>query len=155
MHEADNEDDIALRVLTAAGWFPGRCEREQTEAWVYQLAHNPFSSEGNFEVFQSAVDALLEFGGLDVVVSGPGVDFAKTSFRIDPTVAVEDVGRFEYYASKVGFRLYPLGEINNGYAFIAIDEMGRVYVLMDDIKLMANSMHEAAKRFILGKKAIS
>lgn len=144
----DSSTQEGLRdVLERAGWYPGREERAQAESWAHRLER-----PGGFELFQAAREALSEFGGLEVAVSGPGIDFAKGSFRIDPTLALGEEERFAQHASALGSRLYPLGEAYDGNAFLAIDEQGRVYLLMDEIHWGANSMTEAMESLILGQR---
>lgn len=135
-------------VLTGAGWYPGRREVARAEAWSRAL-----DKEGGFRMSEAARKALEEFGGLKISVDGEGVDVAKCSFWIDPTLAVGEEDRFGDLGHPLGIRLYPLGEAAEGNAFLGIDEFGQIYMVHDELYWIAPSMAEAAEALILGKRS--
>lgn len=140
------ESDIA-KVLREAGWFPGRDVSSQIPIWDATLrlrGCSPLSSH--------ARNVLREFGGLHAGVDGRGVAFGTTSFNLDPTRAAEE-DRFELVAGPRGARLSPLGDAGGGHAFLAIDDEGRVWELMDELYWIASSWDEALRVLIRGERA--
>jgi hypothetical protein len=133
------------RVLRAAGWSPGRqVPEEQVREWAQQLGDG-------FALSEPAATALREFGGLDVDQSGPGEAWARERFELDPALAVGEEDRFQLYTDEYGMALYPLGEAYGSYYFLAIDPAGRTYLVMDDIKLIADSFDEALESLVHGR----
>jgi hypothetical protein len=101
-------------------------------------------------MFLVARSALLEFGGLQIQQSGPGLECARAPFRFDPLLALGEEDRFEEFESILQTRLYPLGDVWNGHSFLAIAEDGRVFLVGDDLFFAGNTIDEALERFILG-----
>lgn len=130
-------------VLGRAGWSPGRAVA--TDAWERQL-----SAHGGFEASSAARAFLREFGGLEVDVEGPGWSMARQSFRLDPLVAEFENDRFSEFEERLHRSLYPVGEVAHGHAFLAIDERGALYLLMDDLRLLARSPADGLARLIEG-----
>jgi len=144
------DDERALEVLRAAGWFPGRSIVPQVEKWSSSL-----DQPGGFEIFEAARGALAEFGGLCVRMSGPGQEVARASFNLDPMLAQGEEERFADHGAQFMTRLYPLGEASDGNSFLAIDSIGRIYLLLDSCVLLAASTLEGLKFLILGRRASS
>jgi hypothetical protein len=104
-------------------------------------------------MFAAARAALEEFGGLRVEARGPGLDHARSSFRIDPGLAQGEEERFAAHEEKLRRRLYPLGEVDGGHGFLAIDEGGAVYVVTDDaVMRVAGSTYAALEALVLGRR---
>ncbi len=141
----DAEEDSTESVLLRVGWYPGRAVPEKVAYWKEQLPA--------FVMFDAAREALREFGGLSVEVSGPGIDHARTSFDIDPMLAIGEDDRFGSFEHAVGERLFPLGEAMRGNAFLAIGESGRVFLIGDEIAFVGRTMTEAIDSLIQGKSA--
>jgi hypothetical protein len=135
-------------VLKQAGWYPGRQVPDLVASWKESL----MLSDG-FEMFQSAESALLEFGGLNIDQDAPGETCAREPFTLDPTLTAHEGDRFSEFASLLNTRLYPLGEAAGGYYFLAISENGHVYLLMQDIRLLGESINEALERLLIGREA--
>ncbi len=77
-----------------------------------------------------AAEAFLrEFGGLTVDVSGPGITCARTPFELDPERARGEEDRFLEWGVSIGRRLFPLGELDQGRFFLAIDEVDEIYLV--------------------------
>src|SRR5262245_31446767 len=128
----------AEELLRRAGWYPGRHASELVSLWKA----DPVLSD-NFEMFESAERILLEFGGLSVNQRGPGQTCAREPFTIDPTIGAYEIDRFTQFSTLLETRLYPLGEAAGGYYFLAVGENNHVYLLMEDIKLLGETMDEA------------
>jgi hypothetical protein len=132
-------------ILRRAGWHAGRSVPDLVATWRDGLLR----SHG-IEMFPSAERALLEFGGLKIDEQGPGVTCAREPFEIDPILADYDGEVFGEFSGQVGTRLYPLGEAVGGLGFLAIGENDRVYMLLDDIRLLGNNMDEALEALLIG-----
>jgi hypothetical protein len=135
-----------LNVLIGAGWFPGRRIPDSLfHEWITRLG-----SVDGFSSNPFAALVLYEFGGLRVHQSGPGVDYAREPFEILPILGVGERDRFRDFEPTVGSSLYPLGEGSGGHWFLAIDELGKVYGIMESIWLIGGSFDEAITNLILG-----
>lgn len=136
---------LTEQALRKAGWYPGRAVDDKVEIWDAAL-----SREG-FTMFPSARKALLQFGQLDVRVSGPGLECAREPFEIDPLKGVGEKGYFDELAAALGAQLYPLGEACGGHCLLAIDENGRVFADLNEMRLIGTSIEEALEALIVGK----
>ena len=134
-----------LKILTEAGWYPGREIADLVASWKATL----MASDG-FEMFPSAERVLLEFGGLSVGQEGSGQTCSVESFTLDPTIAAYEGDRFRELSSLVNTRLYPLGEASNGHQFLAISENDSIYLLMNDLTLLGKNIDEALERLLRG-----
>lgn len=135
------------RVLRKAGWYPGRQVPELVSTWK----NHPYIAD--LEMFETAERFLLEFGGIKVTQSGPGVTLARSPFKIDPTVAYYERELFEKFGRMVDTRLYPLGEAADRWYYLAIGENGRVYYVMEDVLLAGDTEDEALENLLIGRDA--
>ncbi|MFG2813696.1 SUKH-3 domain-containing protein [Streptomyces sp. NPDC048410] len=110
-----------VEVLEASGWVPGR--RVDTDGWRAM-----FEPHG-LAMHDAAAAFLREFGGLTVRVSGPGITCARTPFELDPELARGEEDRFLDWGESIGRRLFPLGELDHGRFFLAIDEAAEIYLV--------------------------
>src|SRR5262245_49162644 len=134
---ADALDELArVRSRDSYDW-------RQVQAWSAAL-----DRPGGFQMFETARRALAQYGGLTLSAEGAGHEFAKASFVVDPMLALGEEERFARAAAELRAPLYPLGEIHGGNAFLAIDDQGRVYVLMDTAVLAGTSIHDALKALL-------
>jgi hypothetical protein len=129
-------------VLMQAGWDPDRDRSTEVTAWLGQLGEA-------FPIVRTALDVLGRFGGLDVELIGPGEEWSRQSFRIDPTLALGEDDRFTDFSEMLGVRLFPLGEVGN-QALLALGEDGKVYALMLDLWWVGDSIDEAIERLVRG-----
>ncbi len=135
----------AEQLLRRAGWHPGRRASELVSLWKA----SPALSD-SFEMFESAEQILLEFGGLSVNQRGPGQTCAREPFTLDPTLAAYEIDRFTQFSTLLKTRLYPLGEAAGGYYFLAVGENNRIYLMMEDIKLLGETIDEALEKLLIG-----
>jgi hypothetical protein len=132
-------------VLLEAGWMPGRFAKNEMEIWNRKLTSK------EFELFPAARDVLLEFGGLNVVQHGPGDEFAREPFNLDPLIGEYEADFFVSYSKVIGEKLFPLGENIGGYALLAIGESGKIYSLAGGIVwLVGNTIDDALEHLIRG-----
>jgi len=134
------------RLLRQAGWHPGRQVPELVSTW------KSHPSIADLEMFETAERFLLEFGGITVTQSGPGVTLARSPFKIDPTLAPYQSDLFKDRGSMVDTRLYPVGEAEDAMYYLAIGENGRVYYVMEDIVLAGYTEDEALENILIGRR---
>ncbi len=107
-----------------------------------------------FPLFPAARDALARYGGISVRQSGAGEECARETFELIPLLALGEEEFFREVGSRVGTRLYPLGEAGGGHLFLAISTEGRVFAFMDDdIWLLGESMEEGLEALVSGCKS--
>jgi hypothetical protein len=130
-------------VLRGAGWTPER--RVDVSGWT-----SLFEDDG-LTAHQAALDFLQEFGGLNVRISGPGRETAKEPFEIDPSLCEGEGDRFTVFGEELGRQLFPLGELDNGRFFLAIDENSEIY-LVESWAASFGTMPTAIENLVLGGK---
>ncbi|WP_437074765.1 SUKH-3 domain-containing protein [Streptomyces sp. enrichment culture] len=130
-----------LEVLEASGWTAGR--RVDTAGWRSVF-------EGAGIVMHDAAETFLqEFGGLTVSIGGPGVSAAREPFELDPELAWGEEDRFSEWSEVLGRELFPLGELDHGRFFLAIDEHSEIY-LVETWVASFGAMPHALENLILG-----
>ena len=135
-------------LLRRAGWYPGRRDQHAVAGWQAKLALDGFSMHAAAEA------VLLEFGGLHVGDSGPGVECARADVRLDPTLAIGERDRLQEYFPQVhGRGLYPLGETDGGHCILAIAEDGEVFRVMDEVIDRWPSFRVALRALLLGLRS--
>jgi hypothetical protein len=75
---------------------------------------------------------------------------ARQPFRIDPTVAEYEEEMFADYGEEIGKSLYPVGDINQGSSYLAIDEDGAIYCFMDNLAKLGQTPEEALDSLVEG-----
>ncbi|MGC9542306.1 SUKH-3 domain-containing protein [Streptomyces sp. UG1] len=110
-------------VLRSAGWREGR--HVQTAEWREQFEQRGIIMHDAAEKF------LAEFGGISVDVSAPGISRAREPFELDPSLAYGEEDRFSEWGEEVGASLFPIGELDQGRFFLAIDEKSAIYLVAD------------------------
>lgn len=115
-------------VLREAGWSPGRHVEGNTAESVRIVCGQVGKYGARIEAFPAAIEALNEFGGLQVVQDGPGIHFRRCSFTLDPTpgAVAETLAEFGRLRSS---RLFPLGFEGHYDSVLAIEESGWVFAL--------------------------
>ena len=134
----------AEQALRAAGWFEGR----RADVSTSQRRLEP---EG-FVMHSAARAFLLEFGGLSVRVAGPGRDFGRLSFNLDPVLCSGQKGWFDSLSGSTAGQLFPVGEEADGNASIAIDAEGTVYLLFNTEIMRIGPDRLAPARLIDGER---
>lgn len=145
-YPSERDEKHVRETLERAGWYPGRQVEAQVEAWSKQ------SAQHGLVMFKAARDALLEFGGTQVDVQGSseGINVAKLSFLINPESLLDDAYLMEQTSLEIGHKMYPIGELEGGYPYLAIDDRGWVFILHEKNYLVAKSMAEALGCLLLG-----
>ncbi len=118
--------DAALR---AAGWQPGRWDIKQAETWADTLREHTSPAGHRHTVFPAAVEAWAEFGGLNIIPTGPGRQIAPAGLHVDPLHGLHHARTLADLGRALGTELSPLGQETDNTALLAIDAEGRVYTL--------------------------
>jgi hypothetical protein len=80
---------------------------------------------------QAAESFLSEFGGLSFEYGGDGISRAREAFEFDPLLALGEDDRFREWSELIGATLFPIGELDQGRCFLALDEAGMIYLVAD------------------------
>jgi hypothetical protein len=118
--------DVALR---AAGWEPGRWDIRQAEVWADALREHASPAGHTHAVFPAAVEAWAEFGGLRIAPSGPGRQVAPALLDMDPMHGLHMARTLGDLGRALGTELCPVGAEADSGGLLAVDAVGRVYVL--------------------------
>jgi hypothetical protein len=84
---------------------------------------------GELRMHRAAADFLVEFGGLNVEIDGPGISRAREPFELDPELCVGEEDRFAGWGADLGCSLFPIGELDRGRFFLGISESGEVFLV--------------------------
>ncbi|TXS51996.1 hypothetical protein EAO75_09285 [Streptomyces sp. uw30] len=128
-------------VLDASGWTSGR--KVNTSRWRAIFEETGLVMHDAAEVF------LREFGGLTVNISGPGISCSRTPFELVPELCWGEEDRFSEWSESIGRRLFPLGELDHGRFFLAIDEGSEIYLVETWVAGFGRMPH-ALEHLILG-----
>jgi hypothetical protein len=134
-------------LVEKAGWYPDRRVDLPTIDWPGPFVRSTGSSP------EQAERIVQEFGGLRVDPEGPGIECARTSFEIDPSLALGEEDRFRGYEERFGIQLIPIGEAGDGEAFLAADDAGRTYLALDAfVALVGHNIYEAIEALVVGRR---
>lgn len=135
--------EITVETVRAAGWFPGREVAADVATWEAAL-----SSPGGYSLNEPARRFLLEFGGLTWPATRSQHRSSRFTFDLDPMNAVHEEDRFQIAEEDVGDSLFPVGEVLDGYYFLAVGASGTFYLVMDDSEPCGNDAWTAFDRLI-------
>ena len=127
-----------VHILEKSGWFPER------------NVENLLKLPDDFVIFPAALKVLKEFGLLHFGERGPGIECARTSINCDPMLADGESELFREYSEQLHRKLYPIGEAHDGYYFLAIDESGTIFLLMDDLRFVHTHFEGAVENLLTG-----
>lgn len=134
----------AAEVLRAAGWFEGRRVPADVTRWEEAL-----STPSGYSLNEHAREFLLEFGGLCWPDFPRDKRPSRFLFDLDPMRADFEEDRFRLAeADAGGERLFPVGEVLNGYYFLAVRARGSFYLVMDDVERCGEDAWTAFGRLI-------
>jgi hypothetical protein len=139
-------------VLAAAGWAPDRYDRRRAGSWALALAAYATPDGRQHTVVDPAVPAFAEFGGVTVTGGAAGEQVATASFRLDPRRALYSARLLAELGELLGVALTPIGDEGDGLGIVAVDELGRVFVLDHTADwYLGASLDEALRTLILGR----
>ena len=133
--------DAALEMLRQAGWLPGRN--------VFSTLRLP----ERFRLTPVATRVLAEFGNLRIGRQDRGLEVAQRVVEINPMLAF---GENEYFAEAEAVlhcALCPVGDINGGQAFLALDDQERTFIVGDLLLYLGAPFDEALDRLLTGRRA--
>lgn len=132
----------ARRILTQAGWSPERDVGPMITLWKERLERAGFG-----EMFPAARKILAEFGGLRTEERGIGARGARSRVSFYPECAVGEEERF-VLDDCPATSLFPLGEVDDGQCFLGTDREGRVFLVDQEARMIANNIYEALERLV-------
>lgn len=109
------------RVLAGGGWIGPSSGEDAVERAVE-------ASGGRLRPFEAARAAIADFPGVRCARRGPGLRRAIRLLRLDPVPGAWSAAALLEFAEVIGVPLFPIG-VEGGDAVVAIDELGRVFVL--------------------------
>lgn len=148
---ADRFPPEVVRVLSEAGWSPGR-RTDAEAAMAVDIVREQVGRHGErTEPFPAAMAVLAEFGGVYVIQDGAGTDLARRPFAIDPTEVAATTETLADVGKHLRSRLFPIGMEGDHDSILAIDETGRVYAIdHTGIWLLGDTMDAALITLVTG-----
>jgi SUKH-3 immunity protein/YwqJ-like deaminase len=113
------------RTLAGGGWRSFGPVDVSGEAAIGRAVE---VSGGRLRPFPAARRIAAEFSGVRCGRRGPGLRRAVRLLTIDPVLGAPAVVALEEFAQVVGVPVFPVG-VEGGDAIVAVDELGRVFVL--------------------------
>ena len=138
MNKSNRFSNFTHEVLEKSGWFPERNVIDSVKL------------PNDFSLIPTAEAVLKEFGNLSIGEWGAGIEMARSTIDMEPRSAVCESDRFGEYSELIQSYLYPLGEVDNGHAFLAIDALGRVFILMNFLIFVADDFDQALEKLLTG-----
>ena len=132
-------------ALTDAGWRPTRSV--DVEAW---RAH--FEAAGCV-MSPAAEEFLSRFGGLDVQISGPGLERAREPFDLEPMLCDGEEDRFIELSRSMERDLFPIGAFSGLRYFLGIDENAEIYLIEVEVESFGR-MPDAMDAMVRGRKPV-
>jgi hypothetical protein len=139
----DRFPDEVCDKLVKAGWFPGR----DVDFIIKGITRE-------YSLFEKAELVLREFGGLKIGVNGRGRECATSKIEFDPELGT-GLAEATGLTNDDGKKIYLLGEVDDGHAYLIIDEDGAVYFYFGEYVCIDTNMDGALVRMMLGLKPIS
>jgi hypothetical protein len=103
-------------------------------------------------MMETAEAVLLEFGGIAVSKSGPGVRNARGGVVMDPMLADGEEDRFLAFSTFTSWPTFPLGEVYGGYAFLGVNREGVVFMIGDSLYKLGDDIYEALDVVLEGRR---
>lgn len=109
------------RILAGGGWL----SRRPGDAAITRAVE---ASGGRLQPFPAARRILADFSGVRCGRRGPGLRRAVRLLTLDPTPGAYAWAALDEFAQVLGVPLFPIG-LEGGDAIVAVDQVGRVFVL--------------------------
>ncbi len=122
------------RTLAGGGWMSLGSRRPANFANAAEalgeaaITRAVEASGGRLHPFPAARRVLAEFSGVRCGRRGAGLRRAVRLLTFDPLPGAYAVAALEEFAQVLGMRLFPIG-LEGGDAIVAVDEVGRIFVL--------------------------
>lgn len=107
-----------------------------------------------FDFHPCALNMLNEFGNLDIgdKKKSKGIVAAKNTVQIQPSLAMGEEKLIQHFSKLLGVKLCPLGEIDEGFFFLAVAENGSIHILGQDIYLVGKDFDHASETLLKGSE---
>lgn len=113
------------RILAGGGWMDLGSREALGEA---AIARTVEASGGRLRPFAAARRVVTEFPGVRCGRRGAGLRRAVRLLTLDPTPGAYAAAALDEFAQVLGVPLFPIG-LEGGDGVVAVDEVGRVFVL--------------------------
>jgi len=125
-------------MLKESGWYQGRDILDSIDL------------PPKFQMFSAASQVLKKFGLLQVGQSGAGITCARSTIVFDPMLADGEDDRFLDWSTEINMPLYPLGSVDDRSFFLAIDKLGRTFLVMEGLVFMNINFDRALDKLLVG-----
>lgn len=107
-----------------------------------------YQEEGYF-VFDKVLEILSNFGDLQFLIAKESNEFTTLHFDAIKTIEDNFKENVEFYESKIGEALLPIGEAYRDYYMIMLSESGKMYGAFDyTLRKEGNTFEEGIESFI-------
>lgn len=105
--------------------------------------------EEGYVVFDKVLEILSNFGDLQFLIAKGANEFTTLHFDAIKTIEDNFKENVEFYESKVGEALLPIGEAYRDYYLIMLSESGKMYGAFDyKLRKEGNTFEEGIESFI-------
>jgi hypothetical protein len=113
------------RILAGGGWTNHDSREALGDAAITRTVD---ASGGRLRPFPAARRVVAEFPGVRCGRRGPGLRRAVRLLTLDPTLGAYAAAALDEFGQVLGVALFPIG-LEGGDAIVAVDEVGRIFVL--------------------------
>lgn len=105
--------------------------------------------EEGYVVFDKVLEILSNFGDLQFLIAKESNEFTTLHFDAIKTIEDNFKENVEFYESKIGEALLPIGEAYRDYYMIMLSESGKMYGAFDyTLRKEGNTFEEGIESFI-------
>lgn len=125
-------------ILENSGWSDGRSVVPD--------------QKGNYPFFDIQKKILAEFDGIVAGEMSEGAEQATSKIEVGLKYCLGFEKDVKGASDALGIRFSPLARIDEGHAYLLIDERGGIYYWFDDPEKLSDTFDEALEKLLLGLK---
>jgi hypothetical protein len=126
------------KILEDSGWSDGRSVAPDRK--------------GNYPFFDIQKKILTEFDGIVAGEMSEGVEQATSKIEVGLRYCLGFEKDVKKASDALGIRLSPLARIDEGHAYLLIDERGCIYYWFDEPVKLSDTFDDALEKLLLGLK---
>lgn len=144
-------------TLLRAGWMPGRDAAARVDPWLDELCSRTDRLGRHLDVFGAARDIYREFGLLDLDAHvGPGEEMGAFAIHFFPADVTLDTGATLRFGERIGRRTLPIGDTDDDYSLLMVDEDGTVYLRHDTgTYVLGDTIDAALEMLVAGRRPVT